>query len=327
MRSAEGLAVHAEEVLAEQWLYAWGMFGQFLKDVYSDLANGSYYRLKNPSGLKELKAILDSGKNPRVCDCHGIVDGYLVEVGDFIPESSPLDTTANTDFYSVKASGVQGVDWGLISTLPQTNQRGLGVWRDGHFGICVGNNQVIDIYWTAHPARKALVSAGTWTHWLKCKNVDYGGGNTSMTLKIGVVGASVEVRQLQSDLNTIGSYGLVADGIFGAKTDAAVRDFQSKHGLTVDGIAGDKTLAAIAEAIKPPVIVAPPVIDYAGQLAEKVEKITFLTNEISAGQKRVAELTLQVDQLAATVSDANARADSATGELRTLAGIIKKYEV
>ena len=49
-----------------------------------------------------------------------------------------------------------------------------------------------------------------------------------------------EVRKLQTALNNAG-YGLSVDGIFGANTQAAVRDYQSKNGLAVDGIAGTQT--------------------------------------------------------------------------------------
>ncbi len=48
-----------------------------------------------------------------------------------------------------------------------------------------------------------------------------------------------EVRRLQGRLN------IVADGIFGKKTDTAVRAYQSYHALSVDGIAGPKTLKSL----------------------------------------------------------------------------------
>lgn len=47
------------------------------------------------------------------------------------------------------------------------------------------------------------------------------------------------VKTLQTKL------GITADGIFGAKTEAAVMDYQAKHGLAIDGIVGAKTWAAL----------------------------------------------------------------------------------
>lgn len=52
------------------------------------------------------------------------------------------------------------------------------------------------------------------------------------------------VKWAQWALNQSGA-GLAADGIFGDKTDAAVRAFQKNHGLAVDGIVGSKTRAAL----------------------------------------------------------------------------------
>lgn len=63
------------------------------------------------------------------------------------------------------------------------------------------------------------------------------------TVKNGSKGT--EVSTLQTKLNSIGNYGLTVDGIFGAKTEAAVKDFQKKKGLDVDGIVGPKTWAAL----------------------------------------------------------------------------------
>lgn len=53
------------------------------------------------------------------------------------------------------------------------------------------------------------------------------------------------VRLIQQKLKRWGYYNGPVDGIFGAKTTAAVKYFQRKNGLVADGIAGKKTLAAL----------------------------------------------------------------------------------
>ena len=54
-----------------------------------------------------------------------------------------------------------------------------------------------------------------------------------------------EVKQIQTKLKRWGYYTGSVDGIYGSKTQEAVKYFQRKNGLTVDGIAGPKTLAAM----------------------------------------------------------------------------------
>lgn len=54
-----------------------------------------------------------------------------------------------------------------------------------------------------------------------------------------------EVRQIQEKLKRWGYYSGSVDGIYGSKTEEAVRNFQKNNGLTVDGIAGKETLAAM----------------------------------------------------------------------------------
>jgi len=56
-----------------------------------------------------------------------------------------------------------------------------------------------------------------------------------MTLKLGSKGEAV--KTLQEFLK------ITADGDFGLKTEAAVKDYQKKNGLIVDGIVGSKTWA------------------------------------------------------------------------------------
>lgn len=53
-----------------------------------------------------------------------------------------------------------------------------------------------------------------------------------------------DIKLLQHRLNILGSQ-LAEDGIWGVKTDQAVRNYQYKAGLTMDGIVGPKTQAAL----------------------------------------------------------------------------------
>lgn len=64
----------------------------------------------------------------------------------------------------------------------------------------------------------------------------------SSVLRPGATGG--EVKILQAGLNGKG-YALVADGVFGPRTEAAVRQFQSDRGLQVDGIVGPRTWGAL----------------------------------------------------------------------------------
>lgn len=72
------------------------------------------------------------------------------------------------------------------------------------------------------------------------------GGSTWTALIVTVRNGSTgeAVKGVQSQLNTRG-YGLVVDGVFGSKTEAAVRDFQTKKGLVVDGVVGPRTWNAL----------------------------------------------------------------------------------
>ncbi len=68
------------------------------------------------------------------------------------------------------------------------------------------------------------------------------GGLKPTTLRRGDRGP--EIRNLQNALNGQG-YSLGVDGIFGAGTEQAVRDFQSNNGLRADGLVGAGTRSAL----------------------------------------------------------------------------------
>ena len=58
------------------------------------------------------------------------------------------------------------------------------------------------------------------------------------------------VSEIQTRLKNWGYYAGAVDGVYGSKTEAAVRWFQQKNGLAVDGQVGNQTLAALG--ILPP---------------------------------------------------------------------------
>lgn len=70
---------------------------------------------------------------------------------------------------------------------------------------------------------------------------------------LGKGNAGPEVKQLQELLNDQG-YDLKTDGIFGPKTEEALKDFQAKQGdkgnqIAVDGVVGPETRGALEKAV------------------------------------------------------------------------------
>lgn len=69
----------------------------------------------------------------------------------------------------------------------------------------------------------------------------------ALLIRRGSTGTTV--RTIQTRLRQWGYYDGAVDGIFGPRTEAAVRHFQRRNGLAVDGIVGPKTAAAIGIAL------------------------------------------------------------------------------
>ncbi|MGD1712144.1 peptidoglycan-binding domain-containing protein [Dapis sp. BLCC M172] len=78
-----------------------------------------------------------------------------------------------------------------------------------------------------------------------------------------------DVTLVQRLLNDAGYGSLVADGIFGVSTDAAVKQFQKDRNLTVDGVVGSQTW----EALLPPTIGR-------GSRGDDVERLQIILNEM-----------------------------------------------
>ena len=81
-----------------------------------------------------------------------------------------------------------------------------------------------------------IVGRVTWI------NIDEADGSEPV-LRVGSTG--LPVRRLQSRMSAVGFEMGGVDGVFGARTDTAVRDLQQRSGLTVDGVVGLETWAVV----------------------------------------------------------------------------------
>ncbi|NEP42006.1 MAG: peptidoglycan-binding protein [Okeania sp. SIO2G4] len=78
-----------------------------------------------------------------------------------------------------------------------------------------------------------------------------------------------DVTLVQRLINDAGYGSLVEDGIFGVRTDAAVKQFQQDRNLIVDGIVGSQTWGALL----------PPTIGQ-GSSGDDVKRLQIILNEM-----------------------------------------------
>nr|DAH63203.1 MAG TPA: lysozyme family protein [Caudoviricetes sp.] len=122
-----------------------------------------------------------------------------------------------------------------------------------HTGLHVGDGKIIHC---SNGVQWGDISEKGWTHYAipaglyTAEEVKMAGKpetdkseNAPPTLRRGSRGD--DVKKLQETLNAIGYDCGTADGIFGVKTEAAVRKFQQANGIAADGIAGKNTRALL----------------------------------------------------------------------------------
>lgn len=122
-----------------------------------------------------------------------------------------------------------------------------------HTGLHIGDGKIIHC---SNGVQWGDISEKGWTHYAipaglyTAEEVKMAGKpetdkaeNAPPTLRRGSRGD--DVKKLQETLNAMGYDCGTADGIFGAKTETAVRSFQQANGLASDGIAGKNTLALL----------------------------------------------------------------------------------
>lgn len=122
---------------------------------------------------------------------------------------------------------------------------------DGHVALYVGNGKVVQATSGDDNVRNSKgwnksISVGTWNGWKRAYRYN-GTVNFEAPIKYGEVGE--RVRHLQLFLAWYG-YKIIADGIYGDKTLAAVKKFQKAKGIKPTGTVGKKTIAKMKECKK-----------------------------------------------------------------------------
>lgn len=181
-------------------------------------------------------------------DCQGFDHWILEQVGVPLYGGGATTQWNTATNWAVK---------GEIATMP----RGLVCCvfkrkedKMSHTGLSMGDCSGGIIHCSTTVKRDTLPGKPAWTHWaipaglytteeLRKAGISVDETRNTPTLRKGSGGDNVE--ELQAVLNAKYGAALEVDGIFGAKTEQAVKAFQSAKGLTADGVVGPKTWAAL----------------------------------------------------------------------------------
>lgn len=234
MVEAKTLIGKFQEALDENWGYIWGKYGQRWTEADQRNTTDEMARMYGAQWIGH-----------RVADCSGLGYWAFRELGGYIYHGS---NTIWNEYVTDRCDLVNGRRTDGKEMLPGDpvfrKKTENGKINRHHIGYYVGGDDVIEARGTQYGV--VMTKLTRWhetAHWL---NVNYGNGvyyQKMLTLKNGSRGDQVE--ELQALLNAKYGSTLEIDGIFGEKTEQAVKAFQKANGLTVDGVVGPKTWAAL----------------------------------------------------------------------------------
>lgn len=235
----------------EGWGYIWGTSGQTWSKQDQSALEKKYH--SHPEQYADLRRSALYGSRwigKRVADCSGLAAWAFRMLGGSVYHGS---NTIWNQFVLDRCALRQNPETGDVERADGTamlpgdpvflRKMVRGAWNRHHIGYFLGDGQVIE----ARGAAEGVVTSplSRWQETAHWRNMIYEGGRIELDqpiLKKGCAGDAV--RQLQQLLSQAGQ-PLNADGIFGAKTEAALRAYQAANGLQPDGIAGDMTWRAL----------------------------------------------------------------------------------
>ena len=217
-------------------IYLWGGQGESLATL-----TDQYIRRKETTESNAERVITlrnkrqDKYPNLQAYDCSGLIIAYLNEVGDYAGDLTAHGIAHKGKYISKLIDGC------FVTQLNGSDHvTHIGVYFDGYVyhakGRDVGivkekfNQYSWDEYFSNAWAEQK--EQQDYIFWRNMKNK----GSSLME--------GDDIFQLQTLLKANG-YDLTVDGVFGSKTEKAVRELQKKNGLTVDGIVGENTATVL----------------------------------------------------------------------------------
>lgn len=118
----------------------------------------------------------------------------------------------------------------------------------GHVGIYLGNGYVVDARGHAYGVKHSSLTSYAWDNYGLLKGLYEGGEIVSEPSYLTIHCKGFAVEKLQNLLNNAGFNCGAVDGIFGPKTEAAVKQLQAAYHISETGIVDEPTQSALEQA-------------------------------------------------------------------------------
>lgn len=161
------LAAYAMQAWEHGWGYVWGTFGNVLTESMLQ------YKLEQYPDIGASEAFIrEHWLGRRTTDCVGLLKGYGwlnvdIMTIDYNANGMP-DYTADQMYAS---AAEHGTDYGSMDSMPEIV--GLGLWKQGHWGVYVGNGYAIEAMGTQYGVVRTKVEGRGWQGWCKIPYINY----------------------------------------------------------------------------------------------------------------------------------------------------------
>lgn len=161
------LAAYAIQAWEHGWGYVWGTFGTVLTESMLQ------YKLEQYPDIGASEAFIrEHWLGRRTTDCVGLLKGY----GWLNPDTLTIDYNTNgmpdyTADQMYTSAKENGTEYGGMDTMPDIV--GLGLWKQGHWGVYVGNGYAIEAMGTQYGVVRTKVEGRGWQGWCKIPYIQY----------------------------------------------------------------------------------------------------------------------------------------------------------